>query len=46
MRYQVNFFASIEATKNVMLFWFMTPKYTWPISLQDFLFLTFLTSYS
>ena len=28
------FFASIEARRN-MLFWVMTPKYSWPISLQD-----------
>ena len=31
---------SIEATKSIMLFWVMTPKYCWPISLQDFLLLT------
>ena len=43
MRYQIHFFASIEATKNIMLFWVMTPKYSWPVSLQDFLLLTYLT---
>ena len=48
LRYQVIyevlswFFDSIEAIKNIMLFWVMTPKYSCPISFQDsFLFLFF-----
>ena len=36
-------FASIEATKRIMLFCVMTPKYSRPISFQDFLLLTCLT---
>ena len=43
MRYQVDYFASVEARKNFMLFWVMTPKYSWPISSQGFLLLTCLT---
>ena len=37
------FFASIEARRNIVLFWVMTSKYFWPISLQDFLLLACLT---
>ena len=44
-RYEVSswFFASIEARRNIMLFLIMTSKYSWPISLQDFLLLACLT---
>ena len=40
-KYEVSswFFASIEARRNIMLFWVTIPKYSWPISLQDFLLL-------
>ena len=37
------FFAFIEARRNIMLLWVMTPKYSWPIILQHFLLLNCLT---
>ena len=36
-------FATIQATKNIMLFWVMAPKSFWPISLHNVLLLTCLT---
>ena len=37
-RYEVSswFFASIEARRNIVLFWVMIPKFSWAISLQEF----------
>ena len=43
--YEVTRFGSLEGTKNIMLFWFMTSKYSGPINLQDFLLLTCLTCF-
>ena len=43
MRYEVDFFATIEAMKNVKLFWPMAPRSSWPIGFKIFLPLTCLT---
>ena len=37
------FFSSIETRRNIMPFWVLTPKHSWPISLQDILLLACLT---
>ena len=36
------FFASVKTRRNIMLFWVMTQKYSWPISLQDIILLACL----
>ena len=42
MRYLVDFFLPLKL-EEIMLFWVMTPKYSWSVSSQDILLLVCLT---